>query len=109
MDQLEKHFGKSERRLREDFHYLEEINFLIIRRPKKYSRGLSNHYSLNYALILETASQHRKAKRSETKRRVSMRPVQHLSEIKEDGLSEKGDEMTEEGRRSRLTKIYIKK
>jgi hypothetical protein len=63
MDQLAEIFGKSERRLREEFHCLEDMNFLIIDRPPIYSRGLSNHYSLNRELILETANQCREKRR----------------------------------------------
>ena len=59
MEQLELILGKSERRLRDDFHYLEDINFLFVKRPAKYSRGLSNEYRLNYKLILETAKKYK--------------------------------------------------
>lgn len=35
--------------------YLENMNFLIVKRPPKYTKGSANEYRLNYKLIMETA------------------------------------------------------
>jgi len=54
MSRLEEPLGGSERQLRDHFIYLEENNFLIIKRPKNYVKGAVNEYGLNYKIILST-------------------------------------------------------
>jgi AraC-like DNA-binding protein len=59
MAELEDKLGCTDRSLRENFHYLEEINFLIIERPSHYVKGAVNHYKINYEKILEEANLYR--------------------------------------------------
>jgi hypothetical protein len=60
MKNLENRLGGSERRLRDSFHDLEELGFLIVVRPKTYKRGETNEYYLDYEAIIEAARRYKK-------------------------------------------------
>lgn len=59
---LENSMGASERQLRDQFNSLEEIGFLLIKRPKTYVKGLVNEYGINYELLLSAAEYYREQK-----------------------------------------------
>jgi hypothetical protein len=46
--------GIKVRRLPNFLNMLEELNFLLIKRPKNYLKGNTNEYKLNYKKILST-------------------------------------------------------
>jgi hypothetical protein len=56
---LSEAIGISGRRLQDLLHKLEELGFIFINRPKKYLKGMSNEYQLNYQLILSTGGKFR--------------------------------------------------
>jgi hypothetical protein len=47
--------GISRRRLQPLLCCLEDLNFLHINRPKKYLKGLTNEYKLNYLAIVKAS------------------------------------------------------
>lgn len=55
LDDLGAIIGISGRRLQPLLHTLEELDFLKIKRPKKYLKGLTNEYKLNYLAILQAS------------------------------------------------------
>lgn len=62
MKNLEEKLGGKERTLRDHFHYLEDLQFLEVTRPKTYKKGETNEYSLNKEKIIEAAQKYRKWK-----------------------------------------------
>jgi hypothetical protein len=59
LDDLGDIIGISGRRLQGLLHQLENFGFLLIKRPAKYNRGITNEYQLNYHLILSTGGKSR--------------------------------------------------
>lgn len=57
---LEEKLGGKERTLRDHFHYLEDLNFIKINRPKNYKKGEVNVYDLNKEAIIEAAKRYKK-------------------------------------------------
>lgn len=59
LDDLAEIIGMQKRRLPSLLYKLEDSDFLLINRPKKYLKGMTNEYQLNYELIVQTAKMYR--------------------------------------------------